>query len=289
MEAKNLNGLVAIVAGASRSIGKGIALELAEAGALVYVVARSVKPGDHRLPGTVGQTVADIEAAGGHAIAVACDLTDDKQIEALFERVNAEQGRLDILVNCAFCDPGLIAMPPIWETPDSWYDDINDIGTRAYYQATRLATSRMVPAGSGLIINVTSWAAENYYLNVAYGMGKAAVDKMTKDVAQELKGTGVSILSIWPYMVRTEAIEALLDSGIEIPDMEGVDSDGDGIPGLEHAESQRFAGRCVVTLATDRKINERNGGVFATRRLAQIYDFRDVDGRLPAGSPEPRS
>jgi len=271
---KPLQGQTALVTGASRGIGKGAALELAAAGAHVFVTARSVQEGAGPLPGTIGQTVAEIEAEGGSALAVACDLSDDAQVAALFERVDAESGRLDVLVNSAFVDPGIVAGKKIWESPVGWYDELNDVGTRGVYVASRLAAMRMVPAERGLIANVSSLGAEYYYQHVAYGMGKAAVDKLTRDIGREFRKTGVSIVSIWPYMVRTEAVQALLDKGIDLP--------------MDGAETQRFVGRGVAVLAADAERVEKNGKIFTSRQLADLYGFRDSDGELPTGSTEPR-
>jgi NAD(P)-dependent dehydrogenase (short-subunit alcohol dehydrogenase family) len=269
-----LDRQIALVTGASRGIGKGAALELAAAGATVYVTARSVTEGDHPLPGTVGSTVAEIEAAGGKAIAVRCDHTEDEQVEALFERIDKEAGRLDVLVNSAFVDPGIVSGKKFWESPASWYDELNAVGTRGVYIASRLAAQRMVPAGRGLIANVSSLGSQYYYQHVGYGMGKAAVDKLTKDAGREFRKLGVTIVSIWPYMVKTEAVQALLDKGIDLP--------------MEGAESQRFVGRGVVALASDPEATQRNGRIFTSRQLADAYRFTDVDGSLPTGSIEPK-
>jgi dehydrogenase/reductase SDR family protein 1 len=271
---KQLAGQVALVTGASRGIGKGAALELAAAGATVYVTARSVVEEDHLLPGTVGQTVVEIEAEGGSAVAVACDHTDDARVEALFERIDEEVGRLDVLVNSAFVDPGIVGGKKFWESPASWYDDLNAVGTRGVYIASRLAAERMVPAGRGLIANVSSLGAQYYYQHVAYGMGKAAVDKLTRDAGRELRKTGVTMVSIWPYMVRTEAVHALLDKGIDLP--------------MDGAESQRFVGRGIAALAGDAEVQAHNGKALTSRQVADLYGVRDVDGNMPTGSVEPR-
>jgi dehydrogenase/reductase SDR family protein 1 len=269
-----LNDQIALVTGASRGIGKGAALELAAAGATVYVTARSVTEDDHPLPGTVGQTVAEIKEEGGRAVAVACDHTDDAQVEALFERIDQEAGRLDVLVNSAFVDPGIVGGKKFWESPASWYDDLNGVGTRGVYIASRLAAQRMVPAGRGLIANVSSLGAQYYYQHVGYGMGKAAVDKLTKDVGREFRKVGVSIVSVWPYMVRTEAVQALLDKGVDLP--------------MDGAESQRFVGRGIAALASDAEVHGHNGKILTSRQLADLYGFTDVDGAMPTGSPEPK-
>ena len=182
---------VAVVTGASRSIGKGIALELGAAGATVYVTGRTVEPG--ALAGTIGETAAEIDALGGHGIAVACDHKDDAQVEALFARVAEEQGRLDVLVNNVFPAPVLAPWlgKKYWELPIEAWDEIIGVGSRSHYVASVYATPLLFAAGGGLIVNVSSSGAVTYAHNVVYGVGKAAVDKMTSDMAVELDGTGV--------------------------------------------------------------------------------------------------
>ena len=158
-----LNGKVALVTGASRGIGKGCALELGEAGATVYVSGRTVETGQHALPGTISQTVEEIEKAGGRATAVACDHTQDEQVQALFERIRSEHGGLDVLVNSAFADPGIENSPPFWETPLSWYDTLCDVGTRGAYAAAACAVPLMFERGGGLIVNVSSLGAAYFF------------------------------------------------------------------------------------------------------------------------------
>ena len=269
-----LDGQVAIVTGASRGIGKGIAQELAEAGALVYVTARSVEEGDAALPGTIGRTVEEIGAGGGKAIPVACDVTDDDSVGALLARVDREQGRLDVLVNSAFQDPGMEAGTPFWETPLAWYDVLNDAGTRGAYVASYFAAPIMVRQQRGLIVNVSSMGAAHHFLNTAYGMGKAALDKLTRDAGRELKKHAVATVSIWPYLVKTEHFLRSIESGQSRFSTEG-------------AESQRFVGRGVVALAGDPDVMARSGKPFTSRELADDYGFTDVDGNLPDGSPTP--
>jgi len=270
----SLEGRIAVVTGASRGIGKGCALELAEAGATVYVTARTVEAGSHPLPGTLGETAAEIEAAGGTAIAVRCDHSNDDEVRALFDRVEKEQGGLDVLVNSAFVDPGIEGAPPFWETELGWYDTLCDVGTRGAYVASALAIPRMLGRGTGLIANVSSLGAEHFFQHVAYGMGKAALDKLTRDAGRQLRKQDVSVVSIWPYIVKTEAVLELVRRGSEMP--------------LEGAESQRFVGRGVVALASDDERMSRTGKAFTSRQLADEYAFQDVDGTLPNASPPSR-
>ena len=270
---RGLEGRVAIVTGASRGIGKGCALELGAAGATVYVTGRSVSESDHPLPGTVGATAHEIDALGGTGIAVACDHRDDAAVAALFDRVDEEQGRLDILVNNAFIVTNeLTSGRPFWELPLSNWDDMIDVGTRSAYVATVFAAQRMAPAGRGLIVNVSGSGAAEYAWHVAYGVGKCALDRITADTALELESHGVAVVSVWPGFVRTERIDIAVDSGV-VPDTLDVDS----------AESPRFTGRAVVALATDADVARWSGTAVPVRDLADEYGFRDVDGRLPPG------
>lgn len=266
----SLAGRVAVVTGASRGVGKGCALELGAAGASVYLTGRSVTEGAAPLPGTVTGTAREIVSAGGRAVAVPCDHRDDAQVEALFARVAAEQGRLDVLVNNAFLIPKeLTSGLPFWRCPISNWDDMLDVGTRSAYVASVFAARTMVERRSGLIVNVSSSGAAEYAWHVAYGVGKAALDRLTADTAHELREHGVAVVSLWPGLVRTERVEATRDA---LPTLD-----------VDAAETPRFTGRAVVALASDPEVLRRSGSAFACRELAEEYGFRDVDGRLPAG------
>ena len=269
---------VAVVTGASRSIGKGIALELGAAGATVYVTGRTVEPG--ALAGTIGETAAEIDALGGHGVPVACDHKDDAQVEALFARVAEEQGHLDVLVNNVFPAPVLAPWlgKKYWELPVEAWDEIIGVGTRSHYVASVYATPLLFAAGGGLIVNVSSSGAVTYAHNVVYGVGKAAVDKMTSDMAVELDGTGVSVVSLWPGLVRTEMLEAAaIHDGDEIY----IELPGEGRFDLTNAESPRFLGRAVVAMADDPELAKRAGKAFTSAGLARELGFTDVDGRVP--------
>jgi dehydrogenase/reductase SDR family member 1 len=274
----DLRGRVAVVTGASRSIGKGIALELGAAGATVYLTGRTTRPGP--IPGTIGETAAQIEALGGVGIPVPVDHHKDDEVAALFERVRLEQGKLDVLVNNVYSAPELAPWlgKKYWELPLEAWDRIIDVGTRSHYVAAVLATPLLFAAGGGLIVNVSSSGAVTYAHNVVYGVGKAAVDKMTADMAVELKGTGVSIVSVWPGLVRNEMLDA---AAVCDGDQIYIELPGEGRFDLGAAESPRFVGRAVVALAGAGDLASRTGKAFETAVLANDFRFTDTDGRVP--------
>jgi len=204
---------------------------------------------------------------------VALDHRDDAAVGALFDRVLDDQGRLDVLVNNAFIvTDQLTSGLPFWEADLSNWDDMIDVGTRSAYVASVFAARAMVKAGRGLIVNVSSSGAEEYAWQVAYGVGKCALDRITADTAHELTPHGVSVVSVWPGFVRTERIDLGVAAGL-LP--ESLD--------LSTSESPRFVGRAVVALATDPDVARWTGRAVPARDLADEYGFTDVDGNLPAG------
>lgn len=259
-----LEGQIAIVTGASRGVGKGIALGLGEAGATVYVTGRSVAPG--ALPGTIGETAEQVTALGGRGIAAACDHADDAAVSALFERVVSEQGRLDLLVNNAFAVPDGKLVAPFWELPIEQWDVMHRVGLRSHYVAAWHAAPIMKARGRGFIVNVSSFGAKIQAVNVAYGVGKAGVDRMTRDMARELVEHGVTVISLWPGIVKTERLLAE-------PERLGFDP--------KAGESPTFSGRAVAAVAADPKRLDKTGKPHVVAELAREYGFTDVDGTLP--------
>jgi dehydrogenase/reductase SDR family member 1 len=269
----DLQGRVAIVTGASRGIGKGCALELGALGATVYVTGRSTSEADHPLPGTVGATAREVDELGGVGIAVQCDHRSDDNVRSLFDRVLAEHGRIDVLVNNAFLiPPELTSRRPFWQVPISNWDDMIDVGTRSAYVASAIAAPSMVGAGQGVIVNISSSGAAEYAWHVAYGVGKCALDRITADTAHELRPHGVAVVSVWPGFVRTERIDVAEAGGFLPPSLD-----------VSAAESPRFTGRAVAAIATDADYLRWSGRAVSANELAVDYGFRDLDGRLPAG------
>jgi NAD(P)-dependent dehydrogenase (short-subunit alcohol dehydrogenase family) len=274
-----LAGKVALVTGASRGIGKGIALVLAEQGATVYVTGRTVREGDYYLPGTVGGTAAECDArgaaSGGRGVAVACDHGDDAAVAALFARIAAEAGRLDILVNNAFTlSDDLLEPKGFWEKPlanlEMW-----DVGVKSNYVAAWHAAKIMAPQGSGLIVAISGFAAVTYTYGVIFGTSKSAVDRMARDMAIELEPHGVASLALWQGLTLTEkARDNLARMGdrmtTSITSMQGSS--------VEHP------GRVVAALAADPEVMKRSGGEFVTAELAQEYGLTDVDGAVIASA-----
>jgi NADP-dependent 3-hydroxy acid dehydrogenase YdfG len=176
-EVGKLDGKVVVVSGASRGIGKGMAVAMAREGATVYVTGRTVKTGEHALPGTVGETAEECNRVGGKGVAVACDHGDPEQIAALFDQVRREAGRLDILVNNAFPIPDDLLEPlGFWEKPLSNLE-MWDVGIQGNFIAAWHAAQIMVPQKSGLIVSISGYAAVTYTYGVIFGTSKTAAGR----------------------------------------------------------------------------------------------------------------
>jgi NAD(P)-dependent dehydrogenase (short-subunit alcohol dehydrogenase family) len=207
----------------------------------------------------------------GGGTAIQCDHRDDRQVEQAFGRIVEEQGRIDVLVNNAW--GGYMNMiedgqytwhRPFWEQPVWRWDAMFHAGVRAAYVASRLAVPSMVAQRSGLIVNLSHWAAQKHVANVSYGVAKAATDKLTADAAHELRDHNVAVMSLYPGLVRTEKVMAAA---------QWLD--------LSNSESPRFVGRAVAALANDSNIMDRSGRVFVAAALAEEYGFTDPDGNTP--------
>jgi dehydrogenase/reductase SDR family protein 1 len=273
----DLKDKVVLVTGASRGVGRGIAEGLAEAGAMLYLSARTSSAEKPPAAGSVEATAAAVEALGGKAIPLRVDHTDDEAVLELFRRLESEAGRLDVLVNNAFQVPE----PPVWsgafwEHPFSVWDDQCGVGLRGCYVASALAARLMVEQGSGLIVNLSGGIEAGYRFSTAYGVCKAGVDRMAADMAHELNGHGITALSLSPGLVRTERVLAALTRGqVEIDERK--------------LRSPRFVGRAIAALAMDPDVHEKTGGRFDIEALRAEYRFSDLSTNEPAPAAETSS
>jgi NAD(P)-dependent dehydrogenase (short-subunit alcohol dehydrogenase family) len=261
---------VAVVTGASRGAGRGIAVAFGEKGYRVYVTGRTVRDGDADLPGTIGATAAQVDAAGGEGIAVQVDHADSDAIAALFARVAEESGRLDILVNnVTSLHDDLVKPGPFWEKSQG-LGDILDVGLRSHYLASWHGARMMVPAGKGLVAFTSSFGAHCYMHGPAYGAQKAGIDKFAADMGVDFRGTGVAAISLWMGPLRTERSARTV---AEYPDQYAKI--------METAETPEFNGRVILAIHDDPEREKLNGQTLITAEMAQHYGLTEEGGRVP--------
>ncbi|HJS18188.1 MAG TPA: SDR family NAD(P)-dependent oxidoreductase [Anaerolineales bacterium] len=268
---KSLQGKIALVTGASRGVGKGVALGLGEAGATVYITGRTVVDGQSKakLPGTIYETAEEVTRLGGQGIVVRCDHRNDEEVHAVFEQIRSEQNRLDILVNNVwggyehYTDgTEFWNEKNFWTMPVARWDAMFQSGVRAHYAASVFAAPMMIAQQSGLIVNISFFAAQRNDRGVAYGVAKSASDHMAVCMAHELREHNVAAVSLYPGLVRTESV---LKANFD----------------MSNSESPQFIGRAVTALSSDSEIMKKSGQVLVAANLALEYGFTDIDGKQP--------
>ncbi|CAK5080558.1 unnamed protein product [Meloidogyne enterolobii] len=287
-----LENKVALVTGASRGIGRGIALQLGQAGAIVYLTGRAPSNSfsQNELP-SLEQTAKEIKDNGGNSHPIYCDHSKTEEVRSLFKRIEQEQGgRLNILVNNAYSGaPSLMknAGKKFWECEPEFWDDINEVGLRNAYFCSTFAARLMVPKGDGLIVNISSAGSLQYLFSVPYGVGKTAIDRMTADMGFELKPFGVTCVSLWPSFVRTE-LATLEANEVQFSKAAGMTTKAFK-NSLATAETTDFVGKAVVGLASDPNKIKKTGRIHITEDLATEYGFTDKNGVTPSNFRSVRS
>lgn len=254
--------LVAVVTGAARGIGRGIALVLGDMGATVYVTDRDSRAQrTSHLPGTVEDTAEQLTARGGVGIPVVTDHTDDRAVAALFDRICIEQGVLDVLVTNAYDGNALPFRPgPFWMLPIAHWRNMIDSGVRGHFVAARFAAPLLIVRGRGLVV-LTGYAdaeAEVIGQHAIYDLAMTATSRLARSLAHDFKPHGVTALALSPGFTRTEAISAII---------------GKDIPGMDTVE---FTGRAVRALLTDPAVGRHAGRTLRVAELAAEYRFSDV-------------
>ena len=282
-----LKDCIAVVTGASRGAGRGIAMELGAAGATVYVTGRSTRaqPADTygqllalsdmpAVPGSIDDTADEVTRMGGRGIAVRCDHTREEDVKALFAQVEREAGRIDLLVNNAWGGHETFSGvfdAPFWEHPLANWDSMFDRGVRNHLVASRVAAPLMVRQKRGLILTTTFWDRGRYMKgNLFYDLAKASMTRLAFGMAQELKPHGVASVAVSPGWMRTEFVLA----GHKTDEAHWQER-----PALAGTESPRYLGRAVAALAGDPQVMEKTGEVLRVADLAKAYGFTDIDGR----------
>ncbi|WP_173916787.1 SDR family NAD(P)-dependent oxidoreductase [Halobacillus sp. Marseille-Q1614] len=272
MEA-SLKGKIALVTGASRGAGRGIAVELGKAGATVYVTGRSTRgKSTNGWPGTIDDTAEQIEAAGGKGIAVRCDHTNDSETAGVIEQIRREHGKLDILVNNIWgAHDHSIDDKPFWELSLKNWDTMFTAGVRAQLATNHFAIPLLRENSQALIIHTTFWDEYKYTGHFYYDLAKNALTRMSYGVSIELKQDNIAVIAVSPGFMRTELV-----LNYHQTDEDHWQEDED----LKHTETPYYIGRGIQALARDPEVMKKSGQIITAGDLAKEYRFTDIDGRV---------
>lgn len=279
------NELVAVISGASRGIGKGIALALGQRGATVYVLGRTsisgtqTSPTGVPLPGSIHEAAAEVTAAGGRGIAVACDLAKDEDVRAAFDQVRNENDHIDILVNNAATLHDGMGQRPFWEATVK-LADIIDVGLRCHHLATYYAAPLLIKSGKGLVVNISFYGNAKIH-DPAYYAAKAGLDKLASVYSEDFTPFNVAAISLWPGFVKTERAKMVLGDASEFIEGTGI-------------ESPQYCGRVIGALWDDPDMMKLTGKTLIAAELGERYGVEDLPGHDPKslrsffGSPHPQ-
>jgi NAD(P)-dependent dehydrogenase (short-subunit alcohol dehydrogenase family) len=279
----SLKGKVALVAGATRGAGRGIAIELGAAGAVVYVTGRTTRTqqSEYQRPETIEETAELVSAAGGTGIAIQVDHLVPDQVERLVARIRAEQGRLDILVNDVWGGETLKEWDkPVWAHNLENGLHLLDLGVRTHLITAHFALPLLIERPGGLLVEVTDgtseYNAEHYRINPFYDLAKVAVNRLGWAHAKDLAPRGATSISITPGWLRSEMMLEVFGVGEE-----NWHDATQRIPHFAISETPRFVGRAISALAADPDRARWNGQSLSSGQLAQVYGFTDLDGSRP--------
>ena len=276
---KTLEGKVALVAGATRGAGRGIACMLGEAGAIVYCTGRSVrgKPATGKRPETIEETAEMVTARGGKGIAVQVDHTNPEQVEALIARIGKQQPRLDVLVNDIWGGDELTEFgKTFWEVSLEKGRVMLEQAVFSHIITSHYAAPLMIETGGGLIVEITDGDSFGYRGNIFYDLVKVSVIRLAYAMSYELRKRNITVVALTPGYLRSEA---MLDHyGVTEANWQDA---GKQEPNFLLSETPFYVGRAVAALAADPQVARKSGRVFSSWNLAAEYGFTDVDGRQP--------
>jgi NAD(P)-dependent dehydrogenase (short-subunit alcohol dehydrogenase family) len=259
-----MNRDIAVVTGASRGLGRGIARALGSRGFTVYVTGRDGEE--------LERAASEVTAAGGRGIAARCDHRSDEQVKALFDRVRTDSGRLDILVNnAAAVHPRDLSTPgPFWQKPLHLVDMI-DVGLRSNYVAAYYAAPLMIETGGGLLAHISFYGAVAYFHGPAYGAAKAGTDKMSFDLAVDLRPYNVASVSIWPGFILSDMLKSFPRE--QLPPSVAAS--------LHNFETPEFTGLVIERLWRDPERMALSGETVISAELGLRFRIKDLDGKQP--------